>query len=177
MDIAARQGLGPPQFGLRTLLLVVAAFAFVLAVQIWAGPLAAAAVAFFLLTIAAHMASTWLGNQMRREAAQRIEDERLLASQKPPPPQAPIPPAVDSARHNYLRRRGGLGWRIVAAGAAGAATGMLLGALVLALSLEHNASWVAWTCGLCAFSTLGALGGFALVSFAVSLYRSWKNSE
>ncbi len=173
-----RQGLGPPRFGLRSLMLVVSGFALVLAVQIWAGPLAAATVAFFLLTIAAHMASTWLGHQLRHEAALRLDQEALSKTEESVPEgETFVAQAVSEADQQYFRQHTGLGWQIVLSTLIGALLGALVGLLLMVRSLPPRASWAAWICGLAAFVTLGALGGFALSSFAVSLYRSWKDAS
>src|SRR5436190_13783174 len=63
--IQNRKSLRPPQFGLRTLLLLVAACGVLLALRQWLDPIAVAAIAFLALCVFCHVAGNAIGTRLR----------------------------------------------------------------------------------------------------------------
>src|SRR5437762_8122334 len=59
------KSLRPPQFGLKTLLALVAACGGLLALRQWLDPIAIAAIAFLALSIFCHVAGNCIGTRLR----------------------------------------------------------------------------------------------------------------
>lgn len=173
-----QSGIGPPRFGLRSLLLFMTAVCIVLAVHIWAGPLPAVAVAFFLITIFAHMASTWLGNQLRASA------DRQTRQSSPGEGLSPASGRVEPFQHGgpveleptCLRHHTAIGWQTVVGIACGVLAGAITGSLLIQVSAGPRLSWFGFLYGVMAFMVLGGLAGFAAASFSTVLWRAWREA-
>ena len=147
--------LRPPQFSLRTLLLLVTGFAILSALVNVLPPLMLAGLVVLLLSIFAHVAGNAIGTRLR-EIGGRPTELRVGG------PEEARPLAVSSvprcAPQTELSRRQSLGWPVLVVTAAGALAAAVGGGI-----------WTAWLTGA-AISALailtgsiacGALGGFA----------------
>ncbi len=108
----------PPQFGLRTLLGVMALFSGVFALFHAAGAVSTVALVWLLILVAAHVTANVWGTQQRRDAETAARDEPPQYASPAPPPQVPA---------TRLRRKTRLGRMTLAATFAGVAAGCLLG--------------------------------------------------
>src|SRR5436309_15378284 len=105
--IENRKALRPPQFGLRTLLALVAACGALLALRQWLDPIAIAAIAFLALSIFCHVAGNCLGTRLREigDIPDLTTDDSATKRIQPRP--------QDFAPVTHLGRRHSLGWTIV----------------------------------------------------------------
>src|SRR3954467_442153 len=112
-EIQNPKSLRPPQFGLRTLLALVAACGGLLALRQWLDPIAIAAIAFLAVSVFCHVAGNCLGTRLRA-----IGDRPDF-----PPDDSPaarnLPRPQDFAPVTHLGRRNSLGWTIVIATSVG----------------------------------------------------------
>lgn len=152
------RSLKPPQFGLRTLLWLVAACALLLALRPWLSPLAIVALAFLGASMFCHVAGNALGTRLRQ-----IGDQPEL----PPAPLAirRTPLARDFAPVTRLGERRSLGWAIVVATSVGLTSGAVGGGLWTFVVSHGQAGALNIAVGVVAFSVLGGLASFAVVAF------------
>src|SRR5438552_1208082 len=158
--IASPKSLRPPQFGLKTLLALVAACGGLLALRQWLDPIAIAAIAFLALSIFCHVAGNCLGTRLRE-----IGDNRHLPRDDLPATRIAPRPA-DFAPVTHLSQRHSLGWTIVIASSVGIASGAIGGGLWTFAASRGRAGALNIAVGIVAFSVLGGLAAFATVAFA-----------
>jgi hypothetical protein len=155
-----RHSLRPPQFGLRTLLLVVAICGVLLALRQWLDPIAIAALAFLGLSIFCHVAGNAIGTRLRQ-----IGDNRNRASSNEPVIGIRPPRERDFAPQTHLGRRQSLGWTIVIASSIGVTTGAVGGGFWTFLASRGQVGLLNIGVGVIAFAVLGGIAAFATVAF------------
>src|SRR5262249_54585552 len=155
----SRRGLRPPQFGLRTLLGLVAACAALLALRQWLDPIVIAAIVFFVLLVFFHVVGNYLGTRLRGIGDDGgALDEALLTAKAPPGPK-------DFAPVTQLSQRRSLGWTIVVATSVGIASGAIGGGLWTFFAGQGQVGPLNIAVGVIAFAVLGGLAAFATVGF------------
>ena len=167
-----RKSLRPPQFGLRTLLLLVAACGALLALTQWLHPITVAAIAFFALTIFCHVAGNAIGTRLREIGSQAdaAADEARSARQHPR--------QEDFAPATRLGQRHSLGWTIIIATSVGITSGAIGGGLWTFFSGQGQIGVLNIAVGVVAFAVLGGLAAFAIIGFAqVLLGAIWQASK
>jgi hypothetical protein len=165
-----RAGLGPPRFGLGTLLLLVTACCVVLASYTWIGAYGATLVGLFVVAVLAHVAANWLGTQLR-DIGDRVEDDDE--------PQSPVLHGVakGNARPQHNAPASHLGDRIplhrgvMVTAAISAAVGGAAGSLLVWLVSTRPPTWPMLICGGAAFAALAAMWSFLVAAFVQS---GWK---
>jgi hypothetical protein len=158
------KSLRPPQFGLRTLLALVAACGGLLALRQWIDPIAVAAIAFLALSVFCHVAGNCIGTRLRE-----IGDNRDLPLNDSPTALV-APRAQDFAPVTHLGGRQSLGWTIIIASSVGIASGAVGGGLWTFAASRGQAGPLNITVGIVAFGVLGGLAAFATVGFAQVLF-------
>jgi hypothetical protein len=160
--------LGPPQFGLRTLLLVVSTAAVLLGLSQWLSPIKFAAVLLLVLSVIDHVAGNVIGSRLR--------DGRQRAKPEPASEDRPQPASLRDHHFAPVTKLGGrhsLGW----IPAVGAAAGLLLGAagggIWTAILLQPEFDWFPVSIAMVAFGALGGFGGFLVVGFCKALGEAW----
>jgi hypothetical protein len=155
--------LRPPQFSLRTLLLLVTACAILFALVNVLPPMAIAGLAFLLLSIFAHVAGNAIGTRLR-EIGGRPKDLRLGG------PDEPLAVGeVDRPRGappTELSRRQSLGWPVVAVTSAGILAGAIGGGVWTAWLAGSRITALGISVGCVACAVLGGFAAFLAFSFA-----------
>ncbi len=154
-------GLKPPQFSLRTLLLLVTLCAIVSALVNVLPPMAIAGLVFLLISIFAHVAGNAIGTRLRdlggrREQRFSAGNESAASGQGGRPRCAPP---------TQLSQRQSLGWPVLVVTGAGCLAGGAGGGAWTAFSLPHVAA-LAIVIGVVAFAALGGFAAFLAFSFA-----------
>jgi hypothetical protein len=152
--------LPPPQFGLRTLLLLVTACAMLAALSQWVTPVVIACVAFLMLCVVAHVAGNWMGTRLRDAAPRQSPDDVAPAGFE-----HGKPAAGDFAPASRLGQRTNLGWPIVVAAALGVISGAAGGAVWTLVSSRGPIGWMNVAVGGLAFAVLGGIMAFAACGF------------
>jgi hypothetical protein len=155
------KSLRPPQFGLRTLLLLVAACGALLALRQWLDPIAIAALAFLALTVFCHVAGNAIGTRLRE-----IGDQGSTLADDQPTIGIRCPREQDYAPPTHLSQRQSLGWTIVIASSVGVTTGAIGGGLWTFVAAHGQAGLLNIAVGVIAFAVLGGMAAFAVVGFA-----------
>ncbi|HEY2893109.1 MAG TPA: hypothetical protein VGJ16_02810, partial [Pirellulales bacterium] len=169
--IQDRKSLRPPQFGLRTLLLLVTACGVLLALRQWfsLSPIAIAALLLFALSIFFHVAGNVIGTRLRSigDEADARETETLAATRRLEP--------RDFAPVTHLSQRHNLGITIVVVVSVGAVLGGAGGGIWTWLASPGHVGLSNVAVGVVAFGILGALAAFGTVAFAqVMLGAMWQ---
>jgi len=160
--------LRPPQFGLRTLLIGMAACGLLFSLLKWLPPIAVAGIVMLAATIFCHVAGNAIGTQLRGLATPVPPAE---ASPVRPPPARRVPRVPPTA----LGERKSLGWTIVIATAAGVLGGGLGGGLWTLASSRGAVGPLNIAVGAVAFAVLGGLAAFGIVALAqVLLGAIWQ---
>ena len=159
-QIDHRLSLRPPQFGLRTLLLLVAACCALLALTQWLDPIVVAAIAFLGLSIFCHVAGNAIGTRLREIGTQAKSDP------DEPKPARKSPRQEDFVPATRLGQRQGLGWTIIVATSIGIAAGAIGGGLWTFIGSQGQIGMVNIAVGVIAFAFLGGLAAFAVIGFA-----------
>jgi hypothetical protein len=152
-------GLRPPQFGLRTLLLVVAACGVLLALRQWLSPIAVAALAFLAVSILLHIAGNVIGTRLRTIGDQPETQAAGLGT-----PQHHKPRPEDFAPATRLSVRQSLGWSIIIATLAGSALGGIGGGAWTLISSRGPINILNIGVGVVAFGVLGGMAAFGVVA-------------
>ena len=158
----------PPQFGLRTLLLVVTACAVLFAMAHWLAPIVWVGVLLLVASITLHVAGNAIGTRLRE------------LGDRPPPDDAashlaarPQPLEFAPATRLSLRQR--LGWVIQVATIAGTLSGGIGGGIWTWLSSRHPPGVAEIVIGVIAFGVLGGLAAFGAAAFTqVLLGAMWQ---
>jgi hypothetical protein len=163
--IANPKSLRPPQFGLRTLLLLVAACGALFALGRWLDPIAVAALAFLAVSILFHVAGNAIGTRLREigDKPDAAMEELLAAMPRQPRPQEFAPPT-------HLSQRRSLGWLIVVASSVGVTAGAVGGGLWTFAAGHGQVGLVNIAVGVVAFAVLGGIASFATFGFAQVLF-------
>lgn len=164
----ADRRLRPPQFGLRTLLIVVTFFAVLFALAHWLTPIAWVGIALLATSIFLHVAGNAIGTHLRQ-----------IGNRLPPEPAAPLIRRPLEAREfapvTRLGQRRSLGWLIVLATACGVLCGATGGGVWTWLSSRQPAGALEIAVGAVAFAVLGGLAAFAAFAFTqVLLGAFWQ---
>lgn len=158
------QGLGPPRFGLSTMLGTIAAFCIVLASYTWFGASGALVFGLFALAVLAHVTGNWLGTQLRDIGNQHHRQQREEASSHALQQKyaiekhhfAPSTPLRDHWQMSWLAKLGVL---------VGALLFGVGGAALIALADGKPMTWASFGLAAVAFAVLGAIGLFLGVCF------------
>jgi hypothetical protein len=154
-----RAALEPPQFRLRTLLLLVALLCALLAFTTSLDAYGVFAAVMSVLIVAAHLIGATLGHRLRANGDK------------------PVPPPTDAeerfravAEHEFapatkLSQRRRPGWIIAILTAIGLLLGAGGGAVLLVIVNGARANLVNVGSGASAFAVLGGMGGFLLAAF------------
>jgi hypothetical protein len=163
--------LRPPQFRLRTLLLIIAAcgvfFAIVRAEVL--SPPALIGLVLLALSIFCHVAGNAIGTHLRD-----LSPRRHLVDMPPQPYPRPLPDLNQFAPS--LGQRSNLGWVIVIATFLGIIVGGIGGGLWTIFSARDVIFPVNVGIGVIAFATLGGIAAFALVGFAQVLFSALRQA-
>jgi hypothetical protein len=168
--------LGPPQFGLRTLLLAVSIAAVLLGLAQWLSPVYLAAVVFVLLSVIAHVAGNVIGSRLRDGKAAKV-----AAEDKHEPAYSQQQHSTSLKEHHFapvtkLGHRHSLGWLPLAISVLGFLLGAALGGGWTAWLLRRDLDWFPVGVAACAFGALGGFGGFLVSGFCKSLGDAWSEA-
>jgi len=154
------KSLRPPQFGLRTLLLLIAAIGILLALRQWISPLAIAAIAFLVVSIFCHVAGNAIGTRLRQlgDIPDQTPDEHCRPIGRPPK-------SRDFAPATPLSRRSNLGWMIIVASSIGTTTGAVGGGLWTFAAGHGQVGALNIVVGVIAFAVLGGIAAFGIFAF------------
>jgi hypothetical protein len=155
------KSLRPPQFGLRTLLLLVAACGVVFALSRWLHPVAIAALAFLAVSVFCHVAGNAIGTRLREIGDQ---PDGTNPYESPAAPRCLQP--QDFAPATQLGQRRSLGWTIIVASSAGVTSGAIGGGLWTFLDSRGHVGLLNVAVGVIAFAVLGGIAAFATAGFA-----------
>jgi hypothetical protein len=159
--------LRPPQFGLRSLLLLVTACAVIFAASQWLPPIWVGALVLLVLSIFAHVAGNAIGTRLREIGSRK--DNRAYELQ----PSARAEPRFAPATR--LGQRQHLGWPVVIATFSGILLGGIGGGLWTILTATGQVPIAAVGLGVIAFAALGGILAFATVGFTqVLLGAIWQ---
>lgn len=166
--MSSSRHLGPPQYGLRTLLLVVSTAAVLLGLWQWLSPIMFAAVLLLILSVIAHVAGNVIGSRLRDG-----KTKSTGGVHEPDRPQA-----ISLRDHHFapvtkLGRRHPLGWVPLISAVLGFLIGAVGGGIGTAILLARNFDWFAVAIAACAFGALGGFGGFLVVGFVQALGEAW----
>ncbi|WP_425614430.1 hypothetical protein NA78x_004297 [Anatilimnocola sp. NA78] len=159
--------LGPPQFGLRAMLLGVTCVAVLLALSQWFSPITIAALAFLLLTIAAHIAGNVIGTRLRTGQATAANHPEHSHTTLREDHFAPV---------SKLGQQHSLGWLPLLSALGGFLLGAAIGGVWTAMLL--NPKLDVFTIGVAAFAfgALGGFGGFLIVGFIKAGWDAWQEA-
>jgi hypothetical protein len=155
--------LKPPQFSLRTLLLLVTGCAVLFALVNVVPPMIIAGLVFLLLSVIAHVAGNVIGTRLREIGGRR--EERRLGF----PDKTHVDGEMGMPRYaprTELSRRQSLGWPILAVTSAGALAGAVGGGLWTAWLTGNHITALVIGIGSAACSVLGGFAAFLAFSFA-----------
>ena len=153
--------LPPPQFGLRTLLLVVTACALLAALSQWVSPIVLACVVFLVLSILAHIAGNAIGTRLREFGSRPTAEDAELS----PGLARARPRADDFAPPTRLSERQGLGWPILIAASAGTLLGAIGGVVWTLVTSRGPVGLLNVGVGAIAFAVLGGIIAFVAFGF------------
>lgn len=169
-----RAALGPPRFGLATLLLAVTVVCVILAVYTWSGAYAAMLVAFLVAAVGAHILGNWLGTQLRH------------VGNRPAPMDEPEASAVATARgqaepHHFappthLRQRSPLSPITLLVVVLAVAGGIVGGAALVRTAIGPQVTWAQLAAGAAAFGVLAGIWTFALTAFLHAGWKAWSDA-
>lgn len=172
-----RPGLEPPQFSLRVLFLLITAVALSIGLGRWAGPIGTFVGILTVLSILAHMASTAIGGQLRRNGGRPVrnveaDDDTIPTVQ----PTSAIP--SDFARATQLSHFRPLTRKPIYLGICfGAFIGATLATVVLTIVMWHNLSVVNVAFGACSAAVVGSFIGFWVSSLVQVARNAWQDAE
>ncbi len=154
--------LKPPQFSLRTLLLLMTAFAVLFALVNVLPPMIIVGLVFLVLSIFAHVAGNAIGTRLRDLGGRPTE----LRLENPNEPGAAQTASPRCAPRTELSRRQPLGWPILVATSAGAVAAAVGGGIWTAALTGNQVTALAVSIGGIACGVLGGFASFLAFSFA-----------
>jgi hypothetical protein len=150
--------LRPPQFRLRTLLVLIAVCAGLLALTQWLEPLTVVGIAFLMLSVAAHVAGNALGTRLRQHP-RSVQSPSTVSAKR----------ALVRAEHfaptTKLSHTSPLGWPLFAATLAGLVAGGVGGGYWVIVTSPQPAAELNIAVGIVAWGVLGAIFSFIGVGF------------
>jgi hypothetical protein len=152
--------LKPPQFGLRTLLGGIAVWAALLVVGQWLSPAVILTLALLAGSIFCHVMGNAIGTRLRQMGDLPDVGPKDDARTNHGPPQA-----RDFAPATHLSERRSLGLTVIVAASIGLACGAVGGGLWTFVASNGQANAPSIAVGVVAFSILGGIAAFAVVSF------------
>ncbi|WP_254510368.1 hypothetical protein [Anatilimnocola floriformis] len=161
--------LGPPQFGLRALLLGVSCLAVLLGLWNWMSPITFAALLLLILSVLAHVAGNVIGSRLRDgQAGRRVEQEKHEH-------------ITDLHEDHFapvtkLGHRHSLGIMPIISATTGAIIGAAVGGGWTAVLIQRSFEWLPVIIATIAFGVLGGLGGFLTVGFIKALNDAWSEA-
>lgn len=164
----AQPVIRPPQFRLRTLLIVVTLSACVFAMTQWLTPIGWIAFVLLVACIALHVAGNAIGTRLRRigDRPPDFTPSQVAAGLPQPHQFAPV---------TRLGQRHSLGWSIILATVLGVLLGGTGGGVWTWISSRGPAGPLPIAIGVLAFAVLGGLAAFAAVAFTqVLLGAIWQ---
>jgi hypothetical protein len=153
--------LPPPQFGLRTLLLVMTGCAVIFALSNWLTPIALAGVVMLVLSVIAHVLGNAIGTRLRELGSK----SRMEEKQPSPGQRLARPGAGDFAPVTRLSQRHSLGWPIVIGTAAGTLAGGVGGGIWTVTHTYGGPDIFSIAVGVLAFAVLNGIAAFVIVGF------------
>jgi hypothetical protein len=169
-----RRPLPPPQFTLRTLILVVTVLAILFALVNVVHPIVLAGLVLLVLLIAAHVVGNYLGTRLRE-----MGDRPVTKEGGPIPPRRFFPHVERGsfAPQSDLAKKISLGLPVLIVTSAGVLTGGIAGGMWGFLSATSD-GWANIVVGTVAFGFLGGFASFAAFSFTqVILSAIWQASR
>jgi hypothetical protein len=158
----------PPQFGLRTLLLIVTACGVLFALANWLEPIAWVGVLLLVSSVTLHVAGNAIGTRLRQ-----LGDRPPDAQMESPALRGRRP--LEFAPVTRLSLRQSLGWSIVLATALGTLVGGAGGGVWTWISSRGPAGLLQLAVGVIAFAVLGGLAAFGAAAFTqVLLGAMWQ---
>jgi hypothetical protein len=167
-----RPGLTPPQFSLRTLLVLMTVAGGLLALAERLGPIGVFVCLIAILSVFAHMASTSIGGQLRRNGATAGDPDAAVVLQPTSAQESDFAPATRLSQHVPLNRK-----PIYFGVLAGALIGATLGGTVLTLVMWHDFSLVNVLFGICCSAFLGSFFGFWISSLFQVARAAWTEAQ
>jgi hypothetical protein len=164
--IGSRNG-SKPQFGLRTMLAVVAILAVLFAVMSTIGPTASVGLLLTLAVIGLHVAGNALGTTLRDNAPTEAIEQRAAHQ----PRAAALKRASAALPPSRLYHRTSLGWMIWVTTVLGCGVGGWFGATELAPWFGPSTAGLVVGAG--SFAVLGAFFGFLSGSFLKMALTAW----
>ncbi len=155
-----------PQFGLRTLLVVVALAAVLFSVMGWIGPVPSAGLLLGLVIVGLHVVGNAVGTSLRDRAPSRPPAKSIG---RDPPSELAAP--RDNLPVSQLQQRTPLGWIVRVAVLLGSGFGAWLGFDVLGQWVE-NSNFGLFV-GTTSLAILGGFVGFLLGSFLKMSLMAW----
>ena len=167
-DSDERLGLNPPQFGVTSLLGLMAAVALLVTAWQALGPLWALVITLFTLAILAHVAGNAIGTKLR-DAGSR--PARTVTAQHP----------QTAAAHHFapttqLSHKKRIGWPTLIVSAGLALVGAIAGGAVLAHFNWNRLTLANLTLSVVSCGVLAGLWGFWLCSFAKVALHAWQEA-
>lgn len=161
--------LGPPQFGLRALLLAVSAVAVLFGLWQWLSPITFAVLILLVLTILAHIAGNVIGSRLRdgRQGYRTLPEQHEHTSELHDHHFAPV---------TRLGQRHSLGWLPLLSAIAGTTAGAGIGGGWTAVAIWNQFDWLPVVIAAVAFGVLGGLGGFLTAGFLKALGDAWSEA-
>jgi hypothetical protein len=159
-----------PQFRLRTLFLLMGFLAVLFAIMGFIGPMASAALLFFLALVGLHVAGNALGTSLRDRVSDQVGWQHLPSIGRPLFANRPAWTALAPRLSEHTP----IGWIIWAIGLLGALTGGALGRMAFG-QLDSSPSELA--VGTISLAVLGAFLGFLIGSFLTMLLRAWNQAS
>ncbi len=161
--------LGPPQFGLRTLLLVVSLAAVLLSLWQWMSPITFAAVLLLVLSIVAHVAGQIIGSRLRDGRTGHVSEHEKHEH------------ASELHEHHFapvtkLGHRQSLGWLPLVSAIVGGIVGATAGGVWTAVLMQRSFDWLPIIIAAIAFGVLGCLGGFLTAGFIKAFNDAWSEA-
>jgi hypothetical protein len=165
-----RPGIGPPRFGLRTLLMLMTGFCLMLVSYVWFGAYVAMLVGLFALAVLGHVAGNWLGTKLRDAGDQHLPPEHAGQVTHSKARGKTLEPQHFAPKSN-LHQRSPLPRYVIFTVLGGALLAALGGGLLVWLLNGPRATWSNVAAGGTAFGALGAMATFLVVAF---LQAGWQ---
>lgn len=168
-------GLGPPQFSMRGLLLVVAAFCLLFALLGWVGATWSIALVTLLVLLVGHVLGNALGTRLRDASTVSLRATRDAGASAPSTLRSE-PIATRPAPTSHLHATTRLGRHVHLLVLVGVAAGGSAGMLVLAAVYWPDITWAALALGGLSAAVLGGWATLLGSAFWSSTRRAWREA-
>ncbi len=152
-----RSGLKPPQFSLRTLLIVVTLLGGLFALMVAIGAMWSAILGLFLILVAAHVIGNALGTALRDQSDQELPP--ISVARESAPAQSNVTPG------KQLTEKTALSEVTRTMTVLGAIIGAILGGAALSLVMWDHIIWAGMGLGVFSAGVIGGFAGFLGSSF------------